>query len=179
MRHQLLPHRVEGSIQWRLARPGWGMRQPDIQKIGRVFNKIADRYDRQMGFWERLLFDGGRQWAVSRACGHILEIAVGTGLNLPLYPVDATMLGSDLSERMLDHPRRRAVEDGMTDRVMLRRGMSRRWIFLTTASTRSCPRLPSTQFPTRSPRPERPFGYSGLEGGSFSPNMDRQLVDGC
>jgi ubiquinone/menaquinone biosynthesis C-methylase UbiE len=98
------------------------MRQPDSEKIGRVFDKIADRYDRQMGFWERLLFRDSRRWATSRAHGRVLEIAVGTGLNLPLYPADATVLGIDLSERMLELARRRAAEAGLTDRVTLRQG---------------------------------------------------------
>jgi len=98
------------------------MRQPDADKIGRVFDKIADGYDRQMGFSERLLFGRSRAWAASRAHGRVLEIAVGTGLNLPLYPTDASVVGIDLSERMLDHARTRAAEHGLTGRVTLNQG---------------------------------------------------------
>jgi ubiquinone/menaquinone biosynthesis C-methylase UbiE len=98
------------------------MRQPDVEKIGRVFDKLAGQYDRQMGFSERLLFGRSRGWAASRARGRVLEIAVGTGLNLPLYPADTSVLGIDLSERMLDHARTRAAALGLTDRVTLYRG---------------------------------------------------------
>src|SRR5699024_3373176 len=39
--------------------------------------------------------------------------AVGTGLNLPLYPADAALTGVDLSERMLDGARDRAESLGL------------------------------------------------------------------
>ena len=37
-------------------------------------------------FFERVLFSGGRSWAWSQASGVVLEIAVGTGRNLEYYP---------------------------------------------------------------------------------------------
>src|SRR5260370_41288757 len=91
-------------------------RPPSNGQSGRIFDKIADRYDRQMGFSERLLFGHSRAWAVSRAHGQVLEIAVGTGLSLPMYPLDTTVLGIDLSERMLDQARRRVDQSGLADR---------------------------------------------------------------
>jgi len=33
-----------------------------------------------------LLFSGGRSWVATRAEGCVLEVAVGTGRNLSLYP---------------------------------------------------------------------------------------------
>ena len=90
--------------------------------VRRVFDKFADRYDRQMNFWERLLFPGSRQWAVDQARGRVVEIAVGTGLNLPLYSADTQVIGIELSEQMLKLARRRVVEAGLGDRVELRQG---------------------------------------------------------
>lgn len=90
--------------------------------VRRVFDKIADRYDRQMALWEHWLFRGNRQWAVSQAQGRVVEIAIGTGLNLPLYPAEATVIGIELSEPMLELARRRAAEAGLADRVELRQG---------------------------------------------------------
>jgi ubiquinone/menaquinone biosynthesis C-methylase UbiE len=79
----------------------------------KVWDKQADRYDKQIGWWERRVFgEDNRAWACSRAEGHVLEVAVGTGLNLPFYEPDVTVVGIDLSPVMLDIARRRALELG-------------------------------------------------------------------
>ena len=44
--------------------------------------------------------------------GEVLEIAVGTGRNLPHYPDDVRLTGIDFVPAMLDVARRRAVELG-------------------------------------------------------------------
>lgn len=99
------------------------MRRPvTTERVRQVFDAFADQYDRQMARWEPLLFPGSRQWAVAQAQGRVVEIAVGTGLNLPLYPPDVTVVGIDLSDRMLDVARRRVAEHGLHERVELRRG---------------------------------------------------------
>lgn len=48
----------------------------------------------------------------SRARGDVLEIAVGTGRNLPLYPPDVRITGIDLSASMIAIARARAIELG-------------------------------------------------------------------
>lgn len=98
------------------------MQQPSAERIGQVFDAMAVHYDRQMGFFERVLFGGCRAWATSRASGEVLEIAVGTGLNLPHYPAQTTILGIDLSAGMLDLARARVAALGLGDRVELRQG---------------------------------------------------------
>jgi ubiquinone/menaquinone biosynthesis C-methylase UbiE len=50
----------------------------------------------------------------------VLEVAVGTGLNLPCYPADVTLTGLDLSAGMLDLARDRAR--GLGREVTLRQG---------------------------------------------------------
>ena len=50
------------------------------------WDKQAGRYDRDMNFWDRHLFGESRPWVCRRAVGQILEVAVGTGRNLPFYP---------------------------------------------------------------------------------------------
>lgn len=77
-----------------------------------VWDASAERYDRSMGLLERRLFDGGRPWLATRARGRVLEVAVGTGANLPLYPDDVRLIGVDLSPQMLALARRRATELG-------------------------------------------------------------------
>jgi SAM-dependent methyltransferase len=70
---------------------------------------MAAGYDRSIAVFERFLFGGGREWVCSRATGTTLEIAIGTGLNLPLYPRDVRLVGIELSPEMLKLARERAV----------------------------------------------------------------------
>ena len=44
------------------------------------------RLDRDIAIFERLVFAGGRQLVCSQATGDVLEVAIGTGRNLPFYP---------------------------------------------------------------------------------------------
>ncbi|TDV46378.1 phosphatidylethanolamine N-methyltransferase /phosphatidyl-N-methylethanolamine N-methyltransferase [Actinophytocola oryzae] len=60
-----------------------------------------------MAYWERKLFRDSRQWACGQATGDVLEVAVGTGLNLPFYPEDVAITGLDLSDGMLELARAR------------------------------------------------------------------------
>lgn len=78
----------------------------------RYWDKHARTYDREMRFWDRVLFGNSRTWACSQADGEVLEVAIGTGLNLAFYPDEVTLTGIDLSEEMLAIARRRAAELG-------------------------------------------------------------------
>lgn len=90
------------------------------QRWQRYWDKSAPKYDRQMGFFDRVLFGDSRQWACSQARGAVLEVAVGTGLNLGMYPRDVQLTGIDLSAEMLAIARDRAAELGR--QVQLRQG---------------------------------------------------------
>ena len=79
-------------------------------RVRAIFEKEAPKYDRSMGIWERVLLGDVRQWACPRAHGEVLEIAIGTGLNLPHYPADVRLTGIEFSPAMLDIARRRAAE---------------------------------------------------------------------
>ncbi|MFC4586219.1 class I SAM-dependent methyltransferase [Sphaerisporangium corydalis] len=98
------------------------MRTTTDADVRRVFDRIADRYDDAMRVWERRLFAGSREWAVAQTRGHVVEIAAGTGLNVPLYPADVTVVGVELSERMLDLARKRVARAGLGARVEFRQG---------------------------------------------------------
>ncbi len=78
----------------------------------RYWDKKARNYDREMQFFERTLFRDSRSWACGQAAGHVLEVAVGTGLNLSAYPDGVTLTGVDLSDAMLDGARTRAAQLG-------------------------------------------------------------------
>lgn len=93
------------------------------ERARRYFDAHADGYDDEMRVAERRLLGEQRTWATSRASGAVLELAVGTGLNLPLYPAAVThVLGIDLSTAMLDRARARVRDLGLGDRVELRQG---------------------------------------------------------
>lgn len=74
----------------------------------RRWDRQAPRYDRAMGLAERYWFGDTREWVCSRARGRVLEVAVGTGLNLPHYPTGARVTGVDVSDAMLRQARDRA-----------------------------------------------------------------------
>jgi ubiquinone/menaquinone biosynthesis C-methylase UbiE len=87
----------------------------------RAWNRQAGHYDRRIGWWERHLFgQDNRDWAARRAWGDVLEVAVGTGLNLAHYRNDVVVTGIDLSPAMLDIAHERAAELGRD--VALRQG---------------------------------------------------------
>jgi ubiquinone/menaquinone biosynthesis C-methylase UbiE len=88
-------------------------RAAETEWVRRIWEKEAPRYDRYIRFWEKLLFEDGREWVCSRAKGDVLEGAIGTGRNLPFYPEGVRLTGVDISPAMLKIARRRASELGL------------------------------------------------------------------
>jgi ubiquinone/menaquinone biosynthesis C-methylase UbiE len=76
------------------------------------WDRKSSSYDKEIGVLDRRLFGDSRRWACSQAVGEVLEVAVGTGLNLPHYPEGVTVTGLDISEQMLGLARTRAQELG-------------------------------------------------------------------
>ena len=72
------------------------------------------RYDRIAPFYDLMQRLNERRFAPFRAAlwgrvqgPRVLEVGVGTGINIPLYPAGLRITGIDLSPRMLDRARRR------------------------------------------------------------------------
>ena len=82
------------------------------ERVRRHYDRSAASYDRIISWAEKALFGDGREWVCSRARGEVLEIAVGTGRNLPFYPEGIRLTGIELSSKMLDIAHRRARELG-------------------------------------------------------------------
>ncbi|HEX6003035.1 MAG TPA: class I SAM-dependent methyltransferase [Burkholderiales bacterium] len=92
----------------------------DTQKVERVYTGYARVYNRIFG----TIFQRSREAAIRdldvRPGERVLEIGVGTGLCLPLYPRHCHVTGIDLSDGMLDKARE-LVRTRKLDNVELRR----------------------------------------------------------
>jgi ubiquinone/menaquinone biosynthesis C-methylase UbiE len=84
----------------------------ETDRVRRIQDRTAPKYDRQIGFFERVLFTGGREWVCSQAEGDVLELAVGTARNLAHYPPAVRVTGIELSPEMLAIAHGRAQELG-------------------------------------------------------------------
>ncbi|GAA4187359.1 class I SAM-dependent methyltransferase [Streptosporangium oxazolinicum] len=78
----------------------------------RYWDRQADSYDRRMAVAEDRLFADTRPWLCGQAVGDVLEVAVGTGLNLAHYPHEVRLTGVEWSASMLATARRRADDLG-------------------------------------------------------------------
>lgn len=81
--------------------------------IARRADRIAFLYDLIDAPMSAL---GGRKRRgrlLARARGRVLEVGIGTGLNLDLYPANVEITGIDLSPKMLARARRRAARLGL------------------------------------------------------------------
>src|SRR3954452_1697215 len=88
------------------------MNATETERVRRLMDKGAPRYDRQMNFFDRVLFAGGREWACSHGQGDVLEIAVGSGRNLEFYPAGTNLTAIEFSPEMLELATQRAGELG-------------------------------------------------------------------
>ena len=68
----------------------------------------AARYEEKTASVERRYLADSRRWVCERATGSTLELAVGTGLNFPYYPVTVSLTGVDWSPQMVQAAERRA-----------------------------------------------------------------------
>ncbi len=83
------------------------------------WDRQAPEYDTRTAGLERRFLSASRRWMGRRAQGTTLEIAIGTGANLPYYPDDVTVTGIDLSGGMLAEAAGR-ISDADTGARLLR-----------------------------------------------------------
>lgn len=83
------------------------------RRVRRIWETYAPRYDAGMATVERWLFANGRDWVCGQARGDVLEIAVGSGLNLSHYPDGVRLTGIEYSPAMLGLARARAARLGV------------------------------------------------------------------
>jgi ubiquinone/menaquinone biosynthesis C-methylase UbiE len=82
--------------------------------IEAIYDKQAKSYDRTVGLTENFLLGDFRERFAQSLRGESLEIAIGSGLNLPYYGESVTSAtGVDLSSKMLVMARKRAESLGL------------------------------------------------------------------
>jgi len=90
------------------------MAQPvSAERVERIYARLSGRYDL---FFDRIL-QPGREVALEALRledgERVLEVGVGTGLVLPLYPHGCEVVGIDLSDAMLSEARERIARLGL------------------------------------------------------------------
>lgn len=116
-----------GLVRERSSRDG-SLRTQETERVKRIWEKGASRYDQRIGLMEKIFFGDGREWVCSQVSGEVLEVAVGTGRNFPFYPRGIQLTGIELSPAMLRIARTRAGELGMRG-LDLREGDAQRLPF--------------------------------------------------
>ena len=93
-----------------VSTPGSPSQPSRAQELQHYWDKHASSYDREMAFMERWLFAGGREWVCRQVVGDVLEVAIGTGRNLPFYAPGVHLTGVEFSPAMLELARQRASD---------------------------------------------------------------------
>lgn len=86
-----------------------------MQAVQAAYRRYASVYDALFG---PVLHAGGKAVIEALACGpgeRVLEVGVGTGLSLPLYPRGTRLVGVDLSPEMLQKARSRVARAGLSN----------------------------------------------------------------
>src|SRR5699024_3047986 len=74
------------------------------ETIKRRYNRISSAFD----FMDRIIREKWRKELLQHAKGKVLEVGVGTGLNLKYYPDHAEVIGIDFSPAILQKAREKA-----------------------------------------------------------------------
>ncbi len=87
--------------------------KPDQEAVTRRYDRVARFYDLYDAPMELLGGRRRRKRVLAGAGGHTLEVGVGTGKNLGLYPADVELTAIDISSNMLARARGRAERRGL------------------------------------------------------------------
>jgi ubiquinone/menaquinone biosynthesis C-methylase UbiE len=83
-------------------------------KLKNAYDEIAAQYEKKIWFDQHILGVARlRQKLLSKATGKILDVACGTGLNIPMFSAGADVTAVDLSPKMLEQARQNALKYGL------------------------------------------------------------------
>jgi len=83
-------------------------------KLQNAYDEIDDQYEKKVWFDQHILGVARlTQKLLSKATGKILDVACGTGLNIPLFPAGSDITAVDLSPNMLEVARANATKHGL------------------------------------------------------------------
>jgi phosphatidylethanolamine/phosphatidyl-N-methylethanolamine N-methyltransferase len=85
-----------------------------IETVKTAYRRYAGFYD---ALWGPVLHAGRKAVVEALGCKpgeRVLEVGVGTGLSLALYPADVRVTGIDVSREMLDKARQRVAKRALT-----------------------------------------------------------------
>jgi len=92
---------------------------PTQEEIRLKYNRFAPWYDLAEGLPELLGVKNLRRTLLQRAAGQVLEVAVGTGKNLPYYSTMCQLTAVDVSLAMVTRARQRADKLGLDVRFQV------------------------------------------------------------
>lgn len=72
------------------------------EKTALKYSRIAKLYDLVEWPIEIFFFKSLRKEVTAKVSGKVLEVGIGTGKNLPYYPIDTDLTGIDFSNGMLN-----------------------------------------------------------------------------
>lgn len=119
------PYGWEMAFAWCPA-PDTTASQTSTPHVDDSQSKVTRRYDRMAWLYD--LYDAPMEWMgtrrrrrrlISRTRGNVLEVGIGTGKNLDVYPLEQVVNGIDISERMLARASSRAERLGSTVRLQV------------------------------------------------------------
>jgi ubiquinone/menaquinone biosynthesis C-methylase UbiE len=83
-------------------------------QIQKAYDEIADQYEKKIWFDQHILGVARfRKKLLSKASGNILDVACGTGQNLPFFVTNSQITAVDLSPKMLNVARETAIKHGL------------------------------------------------------------------
>ncbi len=89
------------------------MAKVDSEIVKRCYDRIAFIYD----YMDLIVPNKQRIEMLKMVRGKVLEVGVGTGRNLPLYPPGSSVTGIDISQTMLNKARQRILKSNFNVRL--------------------------------------------------------------
>lgn len=82
-----------------------------VHQVQSAYNEIADQYEKKIWFDQHILGVARlRKKLLAKATGKILEVACGTGSNIPFFPAGSDVTAVDLSPNMLEVAHANAIK---------------------------------------------------------------------